>query len=339
MPDSFSIAMCTYNGARHLAAQLASLSAQTLPPGELVVCDDCSADETREIVTEFAARAPFPVRLHVNEHNLGSTRNFGRAIGLCAGDLIALSDQDDVWLPRKLERLAARFAAGARTGLVFTDAEVVDECLRPTGRRLWETVGFGAAERRAASRGRALEVLLPGWTVTGATLAFRAEFKEIVLDIPDDLPIIHDGWIAAVVAAVAGVEFIDEPLVKYRQHPRQQLGAPNKDAAAAAGGPRPAGVGGPRLAGVAAAARRVNDHSHLLRVAGRVRARIAERADFPAASGALPRLDALLGHLQTRADLPAGATSRAACVLRELLSRRYHLYSNGLSSAVKDLLA
>jgi len=323
--------MCTYNGARHLAAQLASLSAQTLPPGELVVCDDRSEDETREIIGEFAARAPFPVRLHVNEQTLGSTRNFGRAVGLCAGELIALSDQDDVWLPRKLELIAARFAARPRTGLVFTDAEIVDEELRPTGRRLWDGVGFGEPQRRLLRRGRALDVLLSGWTVTGATLAFRAKFTGLVLEIPDDLPVIHDGWIAAVIAAVADVEFIAEPLVKYRQHSRQQIGAPDKGAAAAA-------AGGSLLGGVAEAARRVNDHSHLIRIAERVRARLSEREGFPESGGALGRLDALLKHLRTRADLPASRLSRSGCVLRELLTRRYHLYSNGLSSAFKDLL-
>nr|MDQ3805842.1 glycosyltransferase family 2 protein [Acidobacteriota bacterium] len=226
MSASFSVAMCTYNGARFVAEQLASVAAQTRPPGELVVCDDGSTDETRELVGEFAARAPFPVRLFVNERNLGSTRNFGRAIALCAGDLIALSDQDDIWHPEKLEKLASRFAARPSVGLVFTDAELVDERLRPTGRRLWDSVGFGPRQRRLVRRGRALDVLLPGWSVTGATMAFRAAFKRLVLDIPDDLALIHDGWIALMVAAVSDVDFIAEPLIQYRQHPRQQVGAP-----------------------------------------------------------------------------------------------------------------
>ena len=93
----FSVAMCTYNGARFLGAQLASVAAQARAPDELVVCDDRSTDETARVVEEFAAAAPFRVRLHVNERNLGTTRNFERAVSLCEGDLIALSDQDDVW--------------------------------------------------------------------------------------------------------------------------------------------------------------------------------------------------------------------------------------------------
>src|ERR687885_1327551 len=97
-----SVAMCTYNGAAFLREQLQSLAAQARTPDELVVCDDASADATVRVVREFAAAAPFPVRLTVNERNLGSTKNFERAISLCAGDLVALSDQDDLWLPAKL---------------------------------------------------------------------------------------------------------------------------------------------------------------------------------------------------------------------------------------------
>jgi hypothetical protein len=326
---SFSVAMCTYAGARFVGAQLESIAAQTRPPDELVVCDDGSADETRELVGEFAARAPFPVRLSVNERNLGSTRNFGRAISLCAGDLIALSDQDDVWHPEKLEKLEARFDARPSVGLVFTDAELVDERLRPTGRRLWESIGFGPRERRLVRRGRALDVLLPGWSVTGATMAFRADFRDLVLDIPEDLALIHDGWIALMVAAVSEIDYIAEPLIQYRQHPRQQVGAPPERHRAPRQG----------LEGVAVAARRVNSYDELIRVAERARARLSERRGAAGERRALRRLDARLTHLRARANLPEGLLRRAPSVLREFVTLRYHHYSNGTLSAVKDLLA
>jgi len=322
MPPRFSVAMCTYNGARFVAEQLASVAAQTRPPDELVVCDDRSRDETCALVEEFARRAPFPVRLVVNERNLGSTRNFGRAVSLCTGDLIALADQDDVWLPAKLERLEGRLAARPSAGLVFTDAELVDERLRPTGRRLWELVEFGPREQRMVRRGRAADLLLPGWHVTGATMAFRARFKELVLDFPEDLPIIHDGWIALLIASVSEVDFLAEPLIRYRQHAGQQVGAKEK--------PGPAG-------GVFAASRRANPYDDLIRIAERACARLSERGGA-AAHGAVRRLDARLRHLRARAALPAGRLSRLPPVLRELLTLRYHHYSNGARSAVKDLL-
>jgi glycosyltransferase involved in cell wall biosynthesis len=328
MPHSFSVAMCTYNGARHVGEQLASFAAQTRPPFELVVCDDRSTDETVRAVREFAESAPFPVRLFVNERNLGSTKNFGRAIELCEGELIALSDQDDVWDGRKLERLGEEFERDAGVGLVFTDAEVVDESLRPLGRGLFEMVGFGGAQQRLVRGGRALEVLLPGWTVTGATLAFRAKFKGLVLEMPEDLSMIHDGWIALVVASVARVAFVAEPLIKYRQHAGQQLGAPKRESPPE--GERP---------GVRERLKRVNSYGPLIENAERVRERLAARRALFDVEEALAGLEERARHMRARASMPARRLGRLKCILEELRTRRYHVYSSGWHSALKDLLA
>ena len=159
MPNTISIAMCTYNGARQLREQLDSIAAQSRCPDELVVCDDCSTDATRAILSEFSASAPFPVRLHFNEQNLGSTKNFERAIDHCLGDLIALCDQDDVWLPGKLVALEAEFDRAPNVGLIFTDAEVIDEAGKPTGYTLWQKLNIPSAElRRLSSRNRILKL-------------------------------------------------------------------------------------------------------------------------------------------------------------------------------------
>src|SRR5437879_6214343 len=126
-----SIAMCTYNGARFLKEQLDSIASQTCSPDEVIVCDDHSSDGTVQVIERFASGAPFPVKLQVNETNLGSTKNFEKAIGLCQGEVIALADQDDVWSSIKLERLIAAFESDPNLGLVFSDAQLVDECLLP----------------------------------------------------------------------------------------------------------------------------------------------------------------------------------------------------------------
>src|SRR6266550_1879624 len=130
--------MCTYNGSLYLREQLDSIMRQTRLPDELVICDDCSVDETRQIIEDFASVAPFPVHLHVNEQNLGSTKNFEKAISLCEGDAIALADQDDVWNPFKLDRIETVLNSSPKVGLVFSDAEVVDEKLKPLGYNLWQ---------------------------------------------------------------------------------------------------------------------------------------------------------------------------------------------------------
>src|SRR5262245_8486729 len=123
----FSIAMCTFNGADYLPAQLESLSKQTLRPAELIICDDGSSDSTQTILNTFAAEAPIPVSVHVNQETLGVVRNFAQAIELCSCEVIALCDQDDVWEPTKLEQIANAFTAVPESGLVFSDGEIVDE--------------------------------------------------------------------------------------------------------------------------------------------------------------------------------------------------------------------
>src|SRR5262245_61259574 len=217
---NFSIAMCTFNGADFLPAQLESLTKQTLKPKELIICDDGSSDSTQTILKTFAAQAQIRVSVHVNQETLGVVQNFSRAIELCSGEVIALCDQDDVWEPSKLERIANALTAVPVSGLVFSDGEIVDEHLQPLGTTLWKVFNFDEKKRKSLSAGR-FDFLVPGWTVTGATLAFRSKYRELCLPIPTNLPMIHDGWIALVVAAVAPVVAINEPLIKYRCHSKQ----------------------------------------------------------------------------------------------------------------------
>lgn len=105
-----SVAMCTYNGARFLPAQLESLASQTLVPDELVVVDDGSTDDTESLVREFAGRVPFAVHFHANPQRLGVTRNFEKAMRLCSGDIIFPADQDDVWDKNKIALMLGPFA-------------------------------------------------------------------------------------------------------------------------------------------------------------------------------------------------------------------------------------
>jgi glycosyltransferase involved in cell wall biosynthesis len=216
-----SVAMATYNGAAYVEAQLDSLAAQTCRPDELVVCDDGSTDATVALLGAFARRAPFPVRIHLNATRLGPTANFEQAIRQCRGDVIALCDQDDIWHPDKLSRLAAPFAI-PRIGAVFSDAELIDAAGALAGRRLWAAVGFTPTKQRRAEHGRVFDVLLAHNVVTGATMAFRAAYRQQVLPIP---PIwVHDAWIALVVAALADLSLIAEPLMRYRVHVHQAVG-------------------------------------------------------------------------------------------------------------------
>jgi hypothetical protein len=320
-----SIALCTYNGAAYLPEQLASLAAQRRRPDELVVRDDASSDETPAIVEAFAARAPFPVRFARNAARLGSTRNFDGAIAACVGDLIALSDQDDVWRPDKLRVLERRFQEDPRVGLVFSDADLIDAASNPLGARLWAR-GFDRGRQRFWRNRGALTALVPGRIVTGATMAFRSAFRPLILPTPEGIaPMIHDGWIALAIAAVAGVAFVEEPLVAYRLHANQQIGAPEPSGAR----PRP---------GVFASAAHVNAYSMHLASLGTLLERLTAGRAGPEGVAAAGRIATILRHFDTRANLPPRRVARLPLVCRELFGRRYHDYGNGVRSAIKDVL-
>ena len=331
MPDMrISVAMCTYNGADFLPAQLASIAGQTRPPDEIIVSDDASTDDTRGLLQSFARSSSIPVSLYFSEENVGSVKNFERAIGLCTGDVIALSDQDDVWRAEKLARIEQSFADNPSAGLVFSDAEIVDENLNAVGKRMWDEVGFDAHKQKLIRTGRSLEVLIYGWTVTGATMAFRSEFAKLALPIPTNIEMIHDGWIALTIAAVAEVVFIPEPLVQYRQHERQQIGAPKRQHAAQSQR---------GLQGFETALRRRNSTSELHAILSA----LEERLSAPQHAFDCRRALAFVGdyslHLDVRANLPRKRLNRLPRILRELMTMRYHEYANGFRSAAKDLVS
>ena len=321
--------MCTFNGARYLQDQLASLAEQTRLPDELILCDDCSEDETVQLVERFTATAPFPVRLHVTARNVGTIKNFERAIGLCSGDFIALCDQDDVWLPEKLAHLEAQFLRAPRVGLIFSDAEVIDETQHPTGDTLWQKLGLNPRERQRLRTAKAVDELLQGSIVTGATAAFRSSFKSLILPIPDDLPVIHDAWIAMLIAAVSEVLPLPERLMKYREHSDQQIGPRERSGPNSAAGFTPAAT--------REALARDNPYREMLTIAQTARLRLVEHSSDLDSRQAVAGLEARIKHLQTRSTLPHARRRRIRPVLRELVSLRYHHYSKGTASAAKDL--
>jgi glycosyltransferase involved in cell wall biosynthesis len=331
--------MCTYNGSPYLQEQLESIASQQRPPDELIVCDDCSKDNTKEIIEAFAAQSAFPVRLFVNEENLGSIKNFEKAIKLSAGEIIVLSDQDDVWHPEKLEALEAALAVSPDTGMVFSDAELVDQNLKPLGYELRQ-IFLNRRYQRLVESGRGLEVLLSDYVVTGATMAFRASFKEQILPIPESQSLIHDAWIALVIASLAEIAFIEKPLIKYRQHPNQQLGV--------------------TIPGEVLKTKSASDETRDSSLIGMANFYLARRDEFLQLRNRLTmcaaakdigkslrlieaRIDSLqrqATHFQSRARAQQSGRglSRLSFVLKEFLMFRYYRYSHGARSAARDLL-
>lgn len=320
-----SVAMCTYNGAEFLPAQLESIITQTRPPDEIVICDDRSTDETESVIKGFA-NSKISILLHSNEENLGSLKNFEQAVGLCTGDIIALSDQDDVWRRDKLQLIEDAFRKTPAAGLVFSDAEIVDKQLNPLGRRMWNEVGFDNHKKKLLSQGRGLEVLISGWTVSGGAMAFRSQYRSLSLPLLTSLPMIHDGWIALTVAAVSEVVMIDEPLVKYRQHERQQIGAPAR-------------LGRAPQTGTLEALKKRYSSADLQHTLDTLRQRLLAHQQQFDCNNALAFVDNYSRHLDARANLPQRRLNRVPTILRELVSWRYHDYANGFKSAAKDLVS
>ncbi len=225
MPNlTCSVAMCTYNGATYLQAQLQSLAAQQRLPDEVVICDDGSSDGTVAIAERFGASAHFPVRIFRNEQNLGYSRNFAKAVQLCSGDLIALADQDDLWHPQKLERLGTLFAEDASHGGIFSNGDLIGPDSEPLPGDLWGSFAFTPAEQARLAAGQALRVLLQRNVVTGMAFAFHSSARGLLHGMPASWP--HDAWLALMLAREGRLHSCPEHLVAYRVHGHQQIGVP-----------------------------------------------------------------------------------------------------------------
>ena len=324
-----SIALCTFNGEQFLQEQLQSLLRQDYPIAELVVFDDNSTDSTHQILAAFKVQSVFPVKVHINDRNVGVIANFEKAIAGCSGDLIALADQDDVWLPNKLTVIVGHFLRNPRCGYIFSDAELIDERGQPLSRSLWQSVGLGT-ERQALYAGRQqLEPMLRGGNfVYGTTLVFRSVFRSELLPIRSmSLACTHDTWISLYLSATGryGIA-VPIALVQYRQHQSQLFG------------------GGKRLSAFERIKALVKSRPDMDE--GHIQALLAlascVRNNRPSDDGAADSADALTEmavHLRAR-NLAAACRRiyRLKIVFAEIRARRYGKYSSSSLSIVKDLL-
>ncbi|MEA3009024.1 MAG: hypothetical protein QOJ91_716 [Sphingomonadales bacterium] len=328
MAPSISVALATYNGRAYLGEQLASLAAQTRLPDELVVCDDGSTDGSVELIEDFARTAPFPVRIHRNARNLGVLRNFEKALSLCEGDIVFLSDQDDFWLPEKIGEIVEIFEKTPGALAVINDKLIADENLVPTGATMLGNIrGFGSPD---------------GNFVAGCCSAFRREWLGIALPIPEGA-IAHDTWLVGLAHRLGVVSISEKPLQYYRRH-----GANVSQNAYSE--PRRVGLAKRLAIEVAAIVRRskgdtgaywgsfLESHDAEARRIGERRAEFARLGLTGQADAAAETLRRQSGAMAERRRLATAALPRrAAGVWRLWRSGGYAPFS-GWKSAVKDLL-
>ncbi len=210
---TISVAMATYNGERFLQEQLDSLARQTLLPFELVVCDDGSADGTIEILRRFAASAPFRVRIYQNDTRLGPGFNFLNALCLCAGDLVAFCDQDDVWKESKLHVCTEvmrdpSVALVSHSAFVFSSQPMAGPLRKPDHRsRMWRGGGNFAAHR---------------WELLGFSMVLRRAVLNSA-HVPEFNAALsrwcaHDVWATAAALSCGQVALLSDELSFYRLH-------------------------------------------------------------------------------------------------------------------------
>ena len=199
-----SIALCTYNGEAYLREQLDSIVDQSYPAIELIAVDDCSSDNTLKILEEYAAKYPY-IQVFVNPQNLGYIRNFEKALRLCNGDFIALSDQDDIWDLRKIEK---QVKAIGNHLLIYHDSEFVDQ----NGQSLYSKM----SDIMNLYRGDRPEAFLFFNCISGHSVLMKKELRDELLPFPNAY--FHDWWMGYVATNLGSIDFINESLVKYRQH-------------------------------------------------------------------------------------------------------------------------
>ncbi len=320
-----AVVLCTYNGERFLPAQLESLRAQTVQPSVYVVSDDASTDGSWALLQAFASdrlSAGCEVILHRNEGNLGYVRHFAQALQRADADVLFPCDQDDVWYPRKIERMLAVFAARPDLLILHGDARLVDGDGNPLGRRLFEVLEVTPDEINAMHDGRAFNVLLRRNIVTGAVMAMHRRLLPAALPVGDGWA--HDEWLAILGAMQGEADTLDEVLIDYRQHGGNQIGVRERTLLQ-----RHLGVG-------------VGRREFLRRLVGRQQALFAHlqsrKGNDQHSLDDLADVHDRLAHTKFRVSLGSQPWMKLRSIYGEWRAGRYSRYGSGWRSAVSDWL-
>ncbi len=218
-----SVALCTYNGGKFLHHQINSILNQTLKVDEIVVCDDGSTDNTHQILKEYQEKFPYIFKIHSNEQNLRSVKNFEKAISLCTGEIIFLSDQDDVWEETKVEIFIQYFNQYPPINAICSNGTFINNDGNPIDQlSIWSIPQLLKDQKIEIDYFNIIAFIEN--IATGAGMAFRSTIKDNILPIPVREGFHHDEWIALVTSYRKSFMMIDEKLFRYRIHNEQQVG-------------------------------------------------------------------------------------------------------------------
>jgi glycosyltransferase involved in cell wall biosynthesis len=202
---SVSVCVATFNGARHIEGQLVSILSQLASQDEVVLVDDASTDQTLQIVENLDDPR---IRVIRHERNAGHVRTFVDAVTEAQGDVVLLADQDDLWLPGRVERMVATLARSAVVATSLTQFRD-DGAAAPS-------LCLDAAQSTDAA-GNIARIFLGRTPYYGCAMGFRADFRSVVLPIPDYVES-HDLWLALAGNTAGSITHLAEPSVARRLH-------------------------------------------------------------------------------------------------------------------------
>ena len=218
--EKIDILMATYNGEKYVAEQIESILNQTYTNFNLIISDDCSTDNTRNILEEYKQRDD-RIQVYYQEQNLGYVKNFEFLLKKVESEIYMLSDQDDVWIKEKVEKSYNKLFE-EKADLVYTDLKVVDENLKEINPSFMRMMKF----YKKATKYTDYRVAYLYNTATGCTIISKKKFIDKILPLPRNKKyLIHDSWIMLVVSLLGKVVYLDESYILYRQHGDNQVGA------------------------------------------------------------------------------------------------------------------
>lgn len=218
--EKVDILLATYNGEKYLVEQLESILSQTYSDFRLLISDDCSTDGTRKILEEYKNKDD-RIQLFFQGKNLGVIKNFEYLLKKVENDYYMLSDQDDIWKNNKIEKSIEKLK-NSESDLVYSDLEVVDENLNVTYESYWKLKGIYKKIKKYNN----FEALYLNNFITGCTILSKKEYIKDILPLPNTSKfVLHDYWISLIISQKGKISYIEEPLIKYRQHKNNKIGS------------------------------------------------------------------------------------------------------------------
>lgn len=220
MEEQIDVLLATYNGEKYIKEQIESILSQTYKNIKLIISDDCSSDKTVEILKEYEKKDN-RIELYIQKQNLGVVKNIEFLLNKVENELYMLSDQDDIWLPEKIEKSVLKLKS-EKADLVFGDLEVVDKELKT----IYPSFGnFMLLSKKINKYIDSYRMNYLYNCVTGCTIISKKEFIKKILPLPTKSKyLLHDHWIALMVSLNGKLAYMKEKYIKYRQHGNNEVG-------------------------------------------------------------------------------------------------------------------